>query len=198
LHGVVNQPSTPAVHGTPALRVRARRESDLADCVRILAEVHERDGYPVNWPGQPVRWLSPPSQLASWVAELGGHVVGHLALSSAGPDDIAPALWSSGEATRPGGTAVVSRLYVAPAARGHRIGALLMAQAVRQAQRSGLHPVLDVVASDTAAAALYERLGWSLLGVVDRNWGPEQTVTIRSYAAPESSARSLGAVTERL
>ncbi|MGW2057313.1 hypothetical protein ACWCOZ_25960, partial [Streptomyces sp. NPDC001840] len=43
---------------------------------------------------------------------------------------------------------------------------------------------VDVVASDSAAAALYERLGWSLLAVVDQRWRPEQTVKVRCYAAP--------------
>ncbi|GGV81306.1 hypothetical protein GCM10010294_54680 [Streptomyces griseoloalbus] len=31
-------------------RVRRRTDRDLGDCVRVLAEVHEHDGYPVNWP----------------------------------------------------------------------------------------------------------------------------------------------------
>lgn len=43
--------------------------------------------------------------------------------------------------------------------------------------------MLDVVASDTAAVALYERLGWELLDSVEQQWSPEQTVTVRCYAA---------------
>ena len=78
---------------------------------------------------------------------------------------------------------MVNRLFVAPWARGHGIGALLMARAATEAQDRGLHPVLDVVASDTAAAALYDRLGWQLLATVEQRWSPEQTVTVRCYAA---------------
>ncbi|MFE2287831.1 hypothetical protein ACFXDJ_27155 [Streptomyces sp. NPDC059443] len=36
---------------------------------------------------------------------------------------------------------------------------------------------------DTAAAALYERLGWELLATVEHRWSPDRTVTVRCYAA---------------
>lgn len=80
-------------------------------------------------------------------------------------------------------TAVVSRLFVAPQARGHGIGALLIGRAAEEARRRGLHPVLDVVTSDTAAAALYERLGWKLMATVEQRWSPTQLVAIHCYAA---------------
>ncbi|WP_412180623.1 hypothetical protein [Streptomyces sp. ADMS] len=36
-----------------------------------------------------------------------------------------------------------------------------------------------------AAAALYERLGWTLLAAeVEQEWGPGQRVKVRCYAAP--------------
>ncbi|UQX04015.1 GNAT family N-acetyltransferase [Streptomyces sp. RerS4] len=145
--------------------------------MRILREVHERDGYPVNWPDEPAAWLSDGPLLGSWVAELDGGLVGHVRLAQSGAGDVAPRLWSER-------TAVLSRLFVAPRARGHGIGALLIGRAVEEARRRGLHPVLDVVASDTAAAALYERLGWELMATVDQQWGPARTVAIRCYAAP--------------
>lgn len=174
----------PTADDIPMCDVRRRDEGDLGDCLEVLAEVHEVDGYPVNWPQCPADWLARPTQLAAWVAELDGRIVGHLALSPAGADDVAPALWSSRAGTAVADTGVLSRLFVSPAARGHGIGALLMSQAVRAARERGLHPVLDVVASDSAAAALYERLGWSLLAVVDQRWSPEQTVKVHCYAAP--------------
>lgn len=167
--------------GSPSVRQRSDR--DLGDCVRVLAEVHERDGYPVNWPDLPDAWLTPPSLIASWVAELDGRVAGHVGLSRSDAGDAAPGLWSARTGVSVDATAVVNRLFVAPSARGHGIGALLMAQAVEHAQNHGLHPVLDVVASDTAAAALYERLGWQLLATVEQRWSPEQRVAVRCYAA---------------
>ena len=150
----------------------------------MLAEVHEGDGYPTNWPERPSQWLMQPSLFAAWVAELNGHVVGHIGLSHSGPGDVAPVLWSRREGVPVEDTAVINRLFVSPSARGHGIGALLMTRAVQDARERALHPVLDVVASDTSAAALYERLGWSLLGTVEQQWSPTQTVTVHCYAAP--------------
>ncbi|RKN53061.1 GNAT family N-acetyltransferase [Micromonospora costi] len=163
--------------------VRQRTDRDLGDCVRMLAEVHERDGYPVNWPAAPDAWLTPPSLIASWVAELDGRVAGHVGLSRSEAGDAAPGLWAVRAGVSVDTTAVVNRLFVAPSARGHGIGALLVAQAVREAQDRALHPVLDVVASDTAAVALYERLGWQMLATVEQQWSPEQTIAVRCYAA---------------
>lgn len=121
--------------------------------------------------------------LGAWVAELDGRLVGHVSLSRSGEDDLAPGLWSERKGTRRDLTAVVSRLFVAPQARGHGIGALLLGQAEETARQSGLHPVLDVVASDIAAAALYERLGWERLATLEQRWSPHQTVTVHCYAA---------------
>ncbi|MFI0741417.1 GNAT family N-acetyltransferase [Streptomyces sp. NPDC021100] len=165
------------------VRVRRRVDRDLGACVRVLAETHEHDGYPVDWPESPRTWLTPESLVASWVAEADGRVVGHVGLSRSGAGDVAPGLWSARAGVGTGATAVVGRLFVAPSARGRGVGALLMARAVGEARERGAHPVLDVVATDVAAAALYERLGWQLLATVEQEWGPGRKVAIRCYAA---------------
>ncbi|MEU8434961.1 GNAT family N-acetyltransferase [Streptomyces sp. NPDC029216] len=168
----------------PTRHVRQRTDRDLDACVQVLAAVHERDGYPVNWPDRPGDWLTQPTPLSAWVAELDGRVAGHVRLSRSDDGDIAPGLWSARAGASRATTAVISRLFVAPAARGHGLGALLLARAVQDATDRGLHAVLDVVTSDTAATALYERLGWTLLGTAEQRWTPQQTVTVRCYAAP--------------
>lgn len=162
----------------------------------MLAAVHKADGYPVNWPAEPRAWLEGTDAIGAWVAELDGRVVGHVGLARPGPGDEAPGLWreavsEAAEATGAAGStgeteavAVLSRLYVAPDARGHGIGALLMGRAAREARGRGLHPVLDVVSSDRSATALYERMGWRSLGVVEREWEPGQRVVLHCYAAP--------------
>ncbi|MFE5860629.1 hypothetical protein ACFQ77_08705 [Streptomyces virginiae] len=83
------------------------------------------------------------------MAELDGRIVGHIDLPRGEADGAAPALWSGREGVSSAAAAVVGRPFVAPAARGHRIGALLME---REARERAPHPVLDVVASDTLAA----------------------------------------------
>ncbi|MET7476572.1 GNAT family N-acetyltransferase [Streptomyces sp. NPDC005648] len=167
-----------------SVHVRRRAEGDLGICVEILAEVHRHSGYPVNWPERPGDWLTPESLLATWVAELDGHVVGHIALSRADGGDLAAGLWAARTGTGIERTAVVGRLFVSPTAHGLGLGAALMEQAVEEARTRGLHPVLDVVTANTAATALYERLGWELLDVVRERWRPDQVVTLGCYAAP--------------
>ncbi len=152
--------------------------------------VHERDGYPLDWPDRPGDWLTPPSLLSAWVAELDGRVAGHIGLARSGAGDLAPGLWGARAGSGPGAAAVVNRLFVAPEARGRGLGASLLARAVEEARERGLHPVLDVLASDAAAAALYERLGWEFLAVVEQRWSPARTVSVRCYAAPSRAVRT--------
>ncbi|SED08637.1 Acetyltransferase (GNAT) family protein [Streptomyces sp. 3213] len=166
------------------MNIRERADGDVEECVRVLAEVHAHDGYPVNWPDRPGEWLTHGPSLGSWVAEREGRLVGHVGLAPAGEGDLAPVLWGERTGVSPGTAAVVGRLFVSPRARGHRIGAQLIGRAVREARRHGLHPVLDVVTTDTAAAALYERLGWELMATVEQRWSPRQTVAVSCYAAP--------------
>lgn len=148
-------------------------------CVTMLRAVHLGDGYPVNWPDDAARWLAVDGDERSWVAQRDGRIVGHVTLTRPDGGDAAPTL-------APGGTdmAVVGRLFVDPSARGHRIGALLLDTAVREARLRGARAVLDVAATDRAAIALYERLGWQFLGACQQEWRPGQLVDVRCYAAP--------------
>ncbi|MFF2074961.1 GNAT family N-acetyltransferase [Kitasatospora sp. NPDC058162] len=164
--------------------VRRRRAADLADCVRALGDVHATDGYPAEWPERPAAWLTPDGLLAAWVAEADGRIAGHVGLIRSGPGDLAPGLWSLRTGGRPELTALIGRLYVAPAARGLGAGTRLLAHAVVHARTLGLHPVLDVLATDTAALALYRRLGWTLLGSGDQRWDSGRTVVVHCFAAP--------------
>ncbi|NYI08253.1 GNAT family N-acetyltransferase [Allostreptomyces psammosilenae] len=164
--------------------IRHRAEHHLDACVDLLAEVHERDGYPRRWPADPAGWLTHPALLAAWVAESDGVPVGHVALCCATDADAAPPLWARQSGTPAEGAGVVSRLFVAPRARGQGVGTRLVAAVVRGARERGLHPVLEVLDSDTAATALYERLGWQRLATVRRRWGTGETVTVHCYAGP--------------
>ncbi|MFJ3903800.1 GNAT family N-acetyltransferase [Streptomyces sp. NPDC090025] len=167
-------------------RVRPRTDDDLDTCVAILAGIHRTDGYPVNWPAQPVPWVRcgpVETALGAWVAELDGRIVGHVTLTRYREDDLAPLAWSEHSGAAPESAAMIGRLFVAPEARGHRAGVRLMAAATAEARRLGLRPVLDVADSGRAAIALYERLGWQRLSTSEEQWGPVR-VTVHSYAAP--------------
>src|SRR4249919_1509499 len=104
--------------------VRRRRHADLEECADVLGLVHAADRYPVNWPADPPAWLSPRALLRAWVATLDDAVVGHVCLSRSRPSDVAAAVWSTRQGQPVTDTAVVSRLFVAPSARGHGLGAV--------------------------------------------------------------------------
>jgi ribosomal protein S18 acetylase RimI-like enzyme len=79
-------------------------------------------------------------------------------------------------------------LFVEHATRGLGLGARLLTEVTRAARERGLHLVLDVLASDEAAVALYDRGGWTRLATVEQWWGPDQRVTVHCYAAPRERA----------
>jgi GNAT superfamily N-acetyltransferase len=146
--------------------IRRRRLADLGLCVRALRQVHKRDGYPLNWPRDPVRWLSPAGTAAAWVAEhpsadgdgsanAAEPVLGHV-LVQRGP---------SPERLE------IARLFVAPAGRGHGLGAALLDAAGVWAGEAGYGLELEVVADERShAIALYERTGWRRTGTVTAEW----------------------------
>jgi GNAT superfamily N-acetyltransferase len=156
--------------------IRSRTEKDVGDCLRILAEVHRRDGYPMRWPADPGRFLTGSDFLGAWVAVVDGRLAGHVVLSPPGTGDAAAALLGRD-------AAMVSRLFVASTARGRGVGAALLGHAAREARQRGLYPVLDVLATNRGPVAFYERMGWRLLGIAEAQWGQDR-VTVRSYAGP--------------
>src|SRR5262252_10413952 len=66
-----------------AVRLTTRRAGDLDGCVALLARVHAADGYPVHWPEDPGRWLTPDELLGAWVAWRSGALAGHVCLCPA-------------------------------------------------------------------------------------------------------------------
>ncbi|MEU7799261.1 GNAT family N-acetyltransferase [Micromonospora arborensis] len=155
--------------------LRRRRATDLDGCVAGLREVHRVDGYPLNWPADPHRWLREPHPARAWVAvDADATIVGHVAVHRVpGPGNEPLA--------RP--TAEVARLFVIPAARGLALGSALLARARQWASARGTDLVLEVTSGNTAAAALYERTGWRCAGTSTAPWtapdgGP---VSLRHY-----------------
>ena len=170
--------------------VRARRQDDIDACLALLAEVHTADGYPLHWPADAPRWLTPEKLLAAWVAEDEGTVIGHVALCGAVGDAAAP-LWSAASGLPPDRIAEVTRLFVAPGARGRGVGAALLAKAWAEARSRGLRSALEVLDHDQRAIALYERTGWRLVASVPAPWaqaagGP---ALLHYYLAPEITVR---------
>lgn len=175
------------MESTGGFEIRRRWSGDLDGCVAALAGVHEADGYPVDWPAEPARWLVESDQLASWVAvSAGGEIVGHAALCR-GTGSSAGEVWARRVGREAAEAGAVSRLYVAPPARGYGLGERLLASVVGQAQAWGLHPVLDVVTTGSAAVALYQQLGWELMLTVDQIWPNGSVVAVHCFAGAEGA-----------
>ncbi|TDC38800.1 N-acetyltransferase [Micromonospora sp. 15K316] len=160
--------------------IRDRTRPDLPYCVAVLAEVHRLDRYPLNWPANPEDWLSPSNALNAWVAETAqGRILGHVAVHRA---DLA-----TNPASAP--VAEVSRLFVAPAARGHAVGARLLTRVRQWAAEHRFSLNLEIVDHQlsTSAIALYERTGWRHTHTTVAPWtGPAgEPVRLRRYTLPE-------------
>lgn len=162
-------------------RVRPRVDADLTRCAEILVRVHGLDGYPVEGVADPLAHLHPEGLVAAWVAELGGDVVGHIALTRA-PAGTREEVRRLGLAPGVAPLGMPCRLFVDPEARGSGAGRRLLETATAQAEASGMALVLDVMLKDAAAIRLYERLGWRALGDALHDGGANGVTPCRWYA----------------
>src|SRR5436309_2740066 len=143
--------------------IRPRRDDDLERLVAVLGVVKRSDGYPANWPDDPVRWLAGHHTIAAWVCEEHDELVGHLALTHPDPDRNWPQ-WREGLGLPAQRLAVIRRLFVAPHRRRGGIASHLTTAAKREAATRGLHLVLDVSNSNGGAIAFWKAHGWRQVG----------------------------------
>lgn len=146
-------------------RIRPRVEDDLDACVTLLKDVHRTSDYPALWPDDPRRWLTPRQLVAAWVADDDG-IVGHIGLSTAS------------EALE------ITRLCVASWARGRKLGERLMAAASAYAGEHGRPLILEVLAHNTSAVALYDRLGWRRVETAEYALPDGRVFPVYRYAEP--------------
>jgi GNAT superfamily N-acetyltransferase len=147
--------------------IRERTAADLPACVGLLRQVHERDCYPLNWPADPVTFLTPADELATWVATRDGLVVGQVMLADA-PAGVAEATSIDAQ-----GLVLLRQLFVAPAARGQRLGSRLLDVATADASARGRRAALEVLSINVDAITLYERAGWTAVGRTSPHWVPD-------------------------
>ena len=143
--------------------IRPRRPGDLKRLVALLRAVYTSEGYPANWPNDPARWLALGRAIVAWVCEEDGELVGHLALTRPDPDRTWPQ-WQEALRARPEGLAVMRRLFVAPDRRRGGIASDLLTTAKTEADKRGLHPVLDVSDDNRGAIAFWKAHGWRQVG----------------------------------
>lgn len=163
--------------------IRPRSETDLPGAAEALVAVHAIDGYPVEGVAYPQEWLSPTGLLKSWIAENSGKIVGHVAVSRP-KGEVAVSLYMEQTQEPESRVGVLARLFVRPEARKDSVGRRLVEAATNYADENNLRLVLDVMAKDTAAIRLYERLGWQSLGETTHAYGDGQAVSAICYVSP--------------
>lgn len=165
------------------LRVRPRLHEDVPALVDVLMAVHEADGYPAMMPPDPAAWLTGERLRASWVATLGGVVVGQVSRAVVTGDRAADA-WLAATGCAREEVAVVKRLFVSPAATHRGVGRRLLETVVSDAHREGLWPVLDVDERSDRAKALYESAGFERIGTVELPWSGDGVFRAACYVGP--------------
>lgn len=159
--------------------VRGRSDDDLDVLVELAEAVRERDGYP--GPGTELRpFLASTDALATWVAEIDGVVVGHVALH---PKSLPVVMTRAATVAEPP-FGVVARLLSSPSARRRGVGRALLDTAATEARRRGLHPILDVVTAYAPAIALYDAAGWTNAGEVAMRFGDGTVLHSFVYVSP--------------
>jgi ribosomal protein S18 acetylase RimI-like enzyme len=170
--------------------LRRRSTADVPRLVEVLAAQQPLSRYPIRWPlPRPEEFVVRGGEIAAWVAEVGGTVVGHVALLRISPG------WEADGFRAATGKPVdrlasVSVLFVDPEVGRRGVGSALLGVAVDHARATGLHPVLDVAVQHDRAVALYRRHGWSVVGEVWPEWlpegyGPFLVMTPPDVAGPE-------------
>ena len=169
--------------------IRPRRPEDLAPLADVLAQQQSHTGYPQRWPLPfPVEeFLHRATELRSWVAELDGAVVGHVAVGAVQPGDMAT-VWGAGTGRPLTELAEVSVLFVDRGTVGRGVGAALLATAVRFIRESGSTPVLDVVQETENAVRLYEGSGWEVVGETRPPWLPDTHRPVLLMVLPDGGA----------
>jgi GNAT superfamily N-acetyltransferase len=143
--------------------VRPRRDRDVQPCVALLRSVYRANGYPANWPNDPVRWLAAPRTIGAWVFEHRGELLGHVALTTPDPER-AWKQWQDALQQPSERLAVMRRLFVAENARRKGVATQLINAAEATAADHGLHLVLDVADHNRAAIAFWKTHGWREVG----------------------------------
>lgn len=131
--------------------------------MRLLRTVYASDGYPANWPNDPITWLAGRRTFAAWVGEHDGELTGHVALTAPDPDRAWPR-WVEALALPLERVAVIRRLFVAPQSRRQGLATTLVERAECEASSRELALVLDVAHDNRAAITFWKRRGWREVG----------------------------------
>ncbi|KAK5137528.1 hypothetical protein LTR08_008508 [Meristemomyces frigidus] len=164
--------------------IRPRTLADLDGCVEALRHVHAHSGYPVQGMDNAKAFLTEGRVEQAWIAEDSGHIVGHIAVSTATEDDVSVALWQKQYPDVP--IAILERLFVHPEKDGGGIATQLIRTAMAWSLQVGRRLVLFALVKDQAAMKLYARLGWEPFGNTNYHWGNEEHMEAVCFVSPQT------------
>jgi GNAT superfamily N-acetyltransferase len=169
--------------------VRERTADDIPALAEVLAAQQPHSGYPQNWPlpFSVESFIARAGDDAAWTAELGGRVVGHVAVARVEPG-LEADLWTAGAGRPRDELAAVSVLFVDHTVVGRGVGKALLATAVGAIRESGRTPVLDVVQETASAVELYRRTGWQVVGEGRPWWLPDDHLPVLFMVLPDADA----------
>src|SRR4051794_14595889 len=171
------------------VRIRRRKDNQVAACARLLGIVSAENGYPRPRPVSRLGWLTGDDVLDAWIAEQHGRIQGHVAITRADSDP-ATAFRLREVTGRPASElAGVSRLFVRSSLRGQGLGTALLETAVEECRSRGLMPVAEMVSTIRGGVPLYDRAGWRMVAMYPCGKRGEGLETYL-YVAPPVDARS--------
>lgn len=143
------------------IAIRSYLATDRGGVLDVLAQMRG-ETYPGDLGGQSrdslSRWLDLCPPLQSWVADCSGVICGHVQVA---PFDESASLFVGSSQAK---MLEVSRLFVAPFARGRGTGTGLLNEAEAWITSRGCIPVLRVSDYLVDAIRLYETVGWLRVG----------------------------------
>ena len=165
--------------------------------IDVLAAQQPTSRYPFQWPlpFPAESFIVRDHELAAWVAEVDGEVVGHIAVqsvaSATGDDGIEGTqmrdAWVEGLGRPADQLAMVSGLFTSTTTRGRGVGLALLDTAVDWIHGHGLGACLDVLPKYSDAAQFYERRGWVRVALVRPPWLPEDEESVIAMVLPDHS-----------
>ncbi|KAI2770654.1 putative acetyltransferase [Daldinia loculata] len=163
--------------------IRPRTDHDIPACLQVLNVVYKDSGYPVQGVGDPAQFFN--KYETTWVAEVGGTVVGHIALAEGAAGNVAVDLWQK-QHPEDVHIAVIGRLFVHPDNRKGGTASKLISTAVKEARGRGQRLLMFALIKDQDAIRLYRKLGWQYFGNTVYNWGEGNGMDAECFASPMS------------
>lgn len=165
--------------------MRERADADIPQLVQVLAGQQPFSRYPFRWPlpFPAEQFIRRDGELAAWVAELDGDVVGHVSITQVTAGEMADS-WSAAAGVPRDSLGCVSALFVAHDRQGHGIGGRLLDVAEEHVRAADLVPVLDVVQAHGTAKAVYLHRGWVEVGLARPDWLPDDEPPVSLMVLP--------------